>query len=75
MMNIRNLKIESITPPPTGGQSVSIVSSGIRIIHIPSGITASCEVERSQSKNKAIAIRMIEQGLADLGWKWVDDAG
>lgn len=62
-MNTRNLKIELIDPV------------GIRITHIPSGLVASCDVLSSQSANKAIALRMIEQGLAELGWKWVDDAG
>ena len=74
-MTTRNLKIESITPTPTGGQRVSVVNSGTRITHLPSGLVASCDLERSQSRNKAVCLRMIEQGLADLGWKWVDDAG
>ena len=35
--------------------------------HIPSGLTASCECERSQMRNRNIALSMLEWGMAELG--------
>ena len=62
-MNFDDLKIEPYPPKNAGGQSVSIVSTGVKITHVPSELAAVCTIERSQSKNKKIALAMIEAGL------------
>lgn len=68
-MNPAYLKIESIAPPKQGGQHVGMVSVGVRVTHIPTGIEAACKTERSQHKNRNVALAMIEYGLLELGWK------
>jgi len=41
----------------------------VRVTHVPTGLVAVCENERSQLKNKKIALSMIEWGLSELGWR------
>jgi len=59
---IGDLKIEAY-PPRTGGQQVGSTSCGVRIEHLPSGLIAISNTERSQIKNRAIAADMILAGL------------
>lgn len=56
-----DLKVEALRRHP-GGQQVG-TDSKIRVTHIPSGLVAECETERSQHRNKQIAIDMIVGGL------------
>lgn len=68
-MKLEDLKIEVEPRIPKGGQTVGIISTGVKVTHIPTGICAFCEVERSQMKNKNIALAMVEYGLAEIGWR------
>ena len=41
---------------------------GVCVEHLPTGLKASCDQERSQLRNKRVAIAMIEYVLAEFGW-------
>ena len=62
-MNESDLKIEPYPPASKGGQHVNIFSTAIKVTHVPTGLIAISECERSQLKNKNIAMQMIEYGL------------
>ena len=46
-----------------GGQHVGCGPCGVRVTHIPSGLQAFCDAERSQHRNRAIAFAMLEGGV------------
>lgn len=68
MLPDSDLIIETVPVRPKGGQQVGIIPSRVQVTHKPTGIIASCGTERSQMKNKKIALDMIEYGLAEIGW-------
>lgn len=49
-----------------GGQQAGPSELGVTVEHIPTGLSATCKSERSQLKNRNIAISMIEWGLAEM---------
>jgi protein subunit release factor A len=68
-MNESDLKIEPYPPISKGGQHVGVVRTAIKVTHVPTGLIAISECERSQLKNKNIAMGMIEYGLALINYQ------
>ena len=51
-----------------GGQTVGHTTAGVWVRHKPTGLYAECNTERSQHKNRTIAMSMVEYGLVEMGW-------
>lgn len=61
-----DLKIDVYHSSGAGGQSVNTSNSAVRITHLPTNIIVTCQNERSQGRNKDIALKMLKNKLYEL---------
>lgn len=68
-----DLKVETYRSSGPGGQNMQKVSSAVRITHLPTGIVATCQSQRSQHQNKEVALQILYARVLELQRKEKDE--